>query len=161
MKKCEKCGTPQKDSHFRCIECGAILGKPLSRAEEERMEEQISDYIADRAERTEDFYITRLDKIMIALDILGILASVWFLIFGPKTADGQRICLFLILIFLLAGIDTAFPKIAWTLEKWRVEMRYHAENLEPSDWYLITRKIINVVVPLLAYMALLFVLINT
>ena len=40
MKKCEKCGTPQKNSHFRCIECGAILGKPLSEADEERMEEQ-------------------------------------------------------------------------------------------------------------------------
>ena len=40
-------------------------------------------------------------------------------------------------------------------------MRYHVENLEPSDWYLITRKIINVVFPILAYMALLFVLINT
>ena len=161
MKKCEKCGTPQKNSHFRCIECGAILGKPLSRADEERMEEQISDYIADRAERTETFYITRLDKIMIALDILVFLASALYLIFGPRNADGQGICLFLILIFLLAGIDTAFPKIAWTLEKWRVEMRYHVENLEPSDWYLITRKIINVVFPILAYMALLFVLVNT
>ena len=161
MKKCEKCGTPQKDSNFRCVECGAILGKPLSGAEEERMKEQISDYIADRAERTEDFYITRLDKIMIALDVLGILASLWYLLLGPKNRDGQGICLFLILIFLLAGINTAFPKIAWTLEKWRVEMRYHVENLEPSDWYLITRKIINVVFPILAYMALLFVLINT
>ena len=25
MKLCEKCGTPQKDENFRCVECGSIL----------------------------------------------------------------------------------------------------------------------------------------
>ena len=161
VKKCEKCGVPQKDSNFRCVECGAILGEPLSDQEKERLEGQISDYIADRAERTEDFYITPLDKVMIALDFLGIAASVLFLVLAPKNSDAQRICLFTALLFALAGIDSAFPRLAWTLEKWRVEMRYHVDNLTPSDGYLITRKIVNVAVPILAYMALLFVWINT
>ena len=44
MKKCEKCGVPQKDSNFRCIECGAILGEPLSREEESTMKKKISDF---------------------------------------------------------------------------------------------------------------------
>ena len=43
MKLCEKCGTPQKDENFRCVECGAILPSPLSEKDEEIIEEQISD----------------------------------------------------------------------------------------------------------------------
>lgn len=160
MKKCEKCGVPQKDSNFRCIECGAILGDPLSQAEESAMKKKISDFIDDRAARTDPFYVSRLDKITVLLDILGVIASILSMIF-VDVVDGDALCLIIMLIFALGGLYTAFPKIGWFFEKLRVEMHYYVENLEPSELYLTTRKVISVATPVLGYMALIYVWIHS
>ena len=121
MKKCEKCGVPQKDSNFRCIECGAILGDPLSREEESAMKKKISDFIEDRATRTDPFYVSRVDKITVLLDILGMIASVLSMVF-IEIVDADALCFIIALIFILGGLYTAFPKIGWFFEKLRVEM---------------------------------------
>lgn len=159
MKKCEKCGVPQKDSNFRCIECGAILGDPLSCEEESAMKKKISDFIEDRATRTDPFYVSRLDKIAVALDMAGVIAAILSMIF-VNVVDGDALCFIIALIFTLGGVYTAFPKLGWFFEKMRVEMHYYVENLEPSELYLITRKVISVGTPILGYMALIYVWIH-
>ncbi len=159
MKKCEKCGVPQKDSNFRCIECGAILGNPLSCEEENAMKKKISDFIEDRATRTDPFYVSRLDKIAVALDMAGVIAAILSMIF-VNVVDGDALCFIIAMIFTLGGVYTAFPKLGWFFEKMRVEMHYYVENLEPSELYLITRKVISVGTPILGYMALIYVWIH-
>ena len=158
MKLCEKCGTPQKDENFRCVECGNILPEPLSDKEEEIINSRISEYIDSQAERTEDFYVTNFDKIMIALDIIGFIVSVAVLIFRSPLTNTDALCIYTAGFFGFMAIDTTFPKILWFFEKLRVQMRYHVDDLQPSDTYLITRKIMIVVIPIIAYMILAYVL---
>ena len=155
MKLCEKCGTPQKDENFRCVECGTILPKPLNEKEEEIIENQISDYIDEHASRTDPFYVSRADKVMIAVDLAGLLASVVTLLFFSPTSDEDALSLVCIFLFAFSALDTAFPQIQWFFEKLRVEMHYHVEHLEPSDLYLIGRKIMIYAIPVLAALGLL------
>lgn len=158
MKLCKKCGTPQNDSNFRCVECGEILPKPLSDKDEEIIEDQISDYIDDRVSRTDPFYVSLFDKIMVAVNIAGVIASVLMILTVSNTSDGDYLCLLAAVCFALGAIDTAFPQIQWFFEKLRVELHYHVEHLEPSDLYLISRKVLIVAIPVLAFLVLLFVL---
>lgn len=156
MKICSHCGTPQKDENFRCVECQCILPKPLPEKEEEQVNEQISDYINTHAARTDVFYVSLLDRIMIALDILGILAAVFFLWRHTVHADGGAFALMLIFLFAFGAVDTAFPRIQWFFERLRVEMRYDVTDLKPSDLYLISRKILIVAIPIIGYLGLLY-----
>ncbi len=34
MKKCKKCNTVQNDNRSVCVECGAVLGKSMTKDEE-------------------------------------------------------------------------------------------------------------------------------
>ena len=157
MKLCEKCGTPQKDENFRCVECNAILPKPLSDKEEEIIEDQISDYIDDAAERSDDFYVGTREKILIAADILGIIMSFVVMIFFSHKPDGDYICLMCAFLFALGAIHTAFPKLGWALEKIRLSRYVDTYDLSPSDWYITSQKIMKIAIPVIAALCLLFV----
>lgn len=73
MKKCRQCGAVQSDDRNTCLDCGAVLGRPLSEEEEQRMEEELSDALHGMSERTEDFYVSPIEKF---LGIFSILAAV-------------------------------------------------------------------------------------
>ena len=73
MKKCKKCGAVQSDDRNTCLDCGAVLGKPVSAEEEARMEDEFSDTLYGMSERTEDFYVSPLERF---LGIFSILAAV-------------------------------------------------------------------------------------
>lgn len=70
MKVCKKCGAVQNDDRSVCIDCGSVLGKSVSDEEEHNYNENLSEYIDDKSERTEDFYVSRLDKIIGILCII-------------------------------------------------------------------------------------------
>jgi len=72
MKKCKKCGAVQSDDRNTCLDCGAVLGKPVSGEEEARMEDEFSDTLYGMSERTEDFYVSPLERF---LGIFSILAA--------------------------------------------------------------------------------------
>jgi len=157
MKLCKNCGTPQKDENFRCVECGAILPKPLSDREEEIIEEQISDYIDEAADRSDDFYVGTREKILIAADILGLVMSFVVMIFFSPETQGDAICLWCALLFVLGAVNTAFPKLGWEIEKIRLARYVDASDLSPSDHYVVTRKITNIAIPVIGALILLFV----
>lgn len=157
MKLCEKCGTPQKDENFRCVECNAILPKPLSEEDEEIIEDQISDYIDNAAERSDDFYIGTHEKILIAADILGFILSFVVMIFFSPKSDGDAICLWCAVLFALGAVNTAFPKLSWALEKLRLSRYVDTYDLSPSDWYITSQKIMKIAVPVIGALILLFV----
>lgn len=157
MKLCEKCGTPQKDENFRCVECGAILPKPLSDKEEEIIEDQISDYIDDAADRSDDFHVGTREKLLIAADILGFIMSFVVMIFFSDKSEGDYICLMTALLFALVAVNTAFPKLSWALEKIRLSRYVDTYDLSPSDWYVTSQKIMKIAIPVIAALFLLFV----
>jgi len=76
MKKCHNCGAVQGDDRTTCIDCDSALGRPISKAEEKRIDESIDDKLDSMAERTEDFYVPIYDKIMGVLCIIGIIAAI-------------------------------------------------------------------------------------
>lgn len=86
MKKCKKCGALQNDDRSVCLDCGTILGRPLTEAEEAAAEEALDDKLEAMAERTEDFYVPLRDKIMGVLCIIGIIAA--FVLMG--IAGGEK-----------------------------------------------------------------------
>ncbi|MBE6598784.1 MAG: hypothetical protein E7638_05030 [Ruminococcaceae bacterium] len=75
MKKCKKCGALQNDDRTVCIDCGTLLGRPMTAEEEAAEEASIDSKLDDMAERTEDFYVPIRDKVMGILCILGIIAA--------------------------------------------------------------------------------------
>ncbi len=87
MKKCNHCGAVQKDERSVCIDCGKVLGKSLSEAEEAAIEDRIDERLDSMAERAEDFYVPLRDKIMGVISILGIIAAIVLIIFVGKEND--------------------------------------------------------------------------
>lgn len=79
MKKCKKCGAVQNDERTTCVDCGAMLGRPMTEAEEEQSEAELDDRLDGMAERTQDFYVSLPEKIMGILCILGVIAAVMML----------------------------------------------------------------------------------
>ena len=76
MKKCTKCGAIQNDNRQHCIDCGEMLGKPLSKSEAVEIEKRIDNTLDDISERSEDFYVPLRDKIMGVISVLGIIAAI-------------------------------------------------------------------------------------
>lgn len=75
MKKCKKCGALQSDDRSVCLDCGTLLGRPMTEAEEAAAEAVLDEKLSDMAERTEDFYVPLRDKIMGILCILGVVTG--------------------------------------------------------------------------------------
>ncbi len=75
MKKCQKCGAIQNDDRTNCLDCGALLGKPLSEAEADAVEDRLDDQLYAMSERAQDFFVSVPDKIMGILCIVIAVAS--------------------------------------------------------------------------------------
>ena len=87
MKKCKKCGALQNDDNNTCIDCGAVLGKPLSEKEAAEIDERLDDVLEGMSERTEDFYVPLHDKIMGVLSAIGIIAAIILLVLVGREND--------------------------------------------------------------------------
>ena len=75
MKICKRCGTPQNDTRFFCIDCGRPLGKSLSAEDAERYERDIKEKMDAAADRADVFHVSRTDKILGIIGIVGLIAS--------------------------------------------------------------------------------------
>ena len=82
MKKCKKCGAVQNDDRTTCVDCGTLLGRPMTEEEEEMAEAALDDKLYAMSERTEDFYVPVRDKIMGVLCIVGVIAAILLLNFA-------------------------------------------------------------------------------
>lgn len=81
MKKCTRCGAVQNDDRTSCIDCGALLGRSMTREEENLVEAELDDRLEGLAERTEDFYVPLREKILGVLCIIGAVAAILLLNF--------------------------------------------------------------------------------
>ncbi|MBQ8186313.1 MAG: hypothetical protein IJ037_05500, partial [Clostridia bacterium] len=60
-----------------CIDCGTMLGKPLTEAEKRAVNEEISDTLHGMSERTEEFYVSPAERV---IGIVSIVLSVLMVI---------------------------------------------------------------------------------
>ena len=75
MKKCKYCGTPQNDARHTCVDCGKVLGKPLSAEEADAIEDALDDKIDAMSDHSDVFAVSRTDRIFGILGIVGLIAS--------------------------------------------------------------------------------------
>ncbi len=139
MKRCTKCGLVQEDRQ-NCIDCGAVLGESLSKAEAERIETEREAQIEEMSERCTEFYVSPRRKVF---GICGIVICVvcavvlWLASSYAKQADGAAVCA---LVGLVCGISAALallaPKFTWKFVTLRFRMMIDGE-LSPSDSYMI------------------------
>ena len=147
MKKCKSCGALQKDERTVCIDCGQRLGKPLSDSELEALEEGIHAQLDEMSDATDDFYVTKTDKILIILHALFSVALIVLAIINPYGHEdiGDPI----VWCFVLNAISVAhlaFPAALWDLHILGLGARYgNADELEPGWGWKASRKIISVI----------------
>ena len=84
MKKCTKCGAIQNDNRQHCIDCGEMLGKPLSKSEAVEIEKRIDNTLDDISERSEDFYVPLRDRIIGVISVIGLIAAIVLLILAGR-----------------------------------------------------------------------------
>ena len=145
MKKCKKCGALQSDDRSVCLDCGTLLGRPMTEAEEAAEEDVLDDRLEAMAERTEDFYVPLRDKIMGIICIIGIVAA--FVLMGiaggEKAEPTEELFLGAIvsIIFLAFACPMLlFPRFVWNLSTWRYRYFYDWDTT-PSENALIFRKL--------------------
>lgn len=91
MKVCIKCGTVQNDGHTTCVECGAVLPKPLDENESKAQLSKQAVKVETLTEGTEVFYVSLPAKITAALRGGKILSCVFSLLMQTCVNDGRWI----------------------------------------------------------------------
>ena len=76
MKKCKSCGAIQADDKTVCSDCGGILVASMTESEEQAAEQAIRQKVNEMAEKSDEFYIPRRDKIISLICIIGIIAAI-------------------------------------------------------------------------------------
>ena len=142
MKICHNCGAKNADHRFFCIDCNEKLGNPISKAEQEQVEQQTQDRIDALYNRNDPLYVSRLDKAIGIFALIGIAANAALGIVGwiSKPDVGTR-CLSA-LFFAVAAIEALVPKLTWSIEQLRLSFTVDgADDAEPSAFYKTARKI--------------------
>ena len=150
MKVCPKCGVTQSDKRTSCVECGARLEDPVSKEIETKLQAEREQKLEKLYNKGNPLYVSLFDKIMgciMAAEFIAMLVLV--IVFGGQL--GEKRSLILGLIFPLIGMAEAFfPNISWSLEKLRMSFSANnTDDLTPSDFYLVMRKVGHVLLVLL------------
>ena len=146
MKLCEKCRAHNADNRVFCVDCGATLGDELSAAQERALQESLSADIEKMYNRTDPLYVSLFDKIVGALALAGCVASLVCPFLKPAPVSDDNPYLWAFLCFVLAALDAFIPQLAWGLEKFRLVLWADgADDLQPSQLYLVGRRVGNTV----------------
>lgn len=148
MKKCHNCGAVQGDDRTTCIDCDSALGRPISKAEEKRIDESIDDKLDSMAERAQDFYVPIHEKIMGILSIIGVIATIVLLFlcgfFSEHVKDSVNIPVFSIMSMFclaLAGALLLYPKLMWNLSTLQYRVFYNWDTT-PSSFAITMQKVV-------------------
>lgn len=146
MKLCEKCRCVNTDTRVFCVDCGATLGDKLSDTQEAEHRQKLNDNMENLYNRNDPLYVGLFDKIVGAIAILGCVASIVFPFLWPYTMSGDHPYLWAFILCAITAVDALFPQLAWGLEKLRMGVWVNgADDLEPSGFYLVGRRIGNAV----------------
>ena len=146
MKICEKCRCQNTDTRVFCIDCGATLGEKLSDAQEAIYEQQLDESIEKMYNRNDPLYVSVFDIVVGILALIGCAAAVIFPFFkpAPDFVYGEHPYIWAFVCFAIAALDALLPQLAWSLETWRLNLWADgADDLQPSQLYLIGRRVGN------------------
>ena len=142
MKICDKCGAFNSDDRMFCVDCNETLGEKISNAQEQKVRASISEQISELYNKKDPLYVSRFDKIMGIVALVGMTASLVLMIISIFTQIDIKIPLCALIFFLISVVEALIPKIMWELEKLRLSFTITGtDGLEPSDFYLKGRKI--------------------
>lgn len=156
MRKCRKCGTVQDDSRSTCIDCGAVLPKPMTDEEEKAHEEALDDRLDGMAERTEDFYVPKWARILGFVCLACIVGTILFLAFTPNRRYIEGGWVLQTLECAICGaISLLFPRFGWWLFSFGRRWWYaEGSNLTPSFAYTVVVKAVGVFCTIVAVICL-------
>ena len=167
MKICPKCGAQQGDARLHCVDCGEQLGPRLSMMEEKKAGEKLDAQIEALYNRGDPLYVSLFDRVCGGIHLAGIVAVLVVLtlyagnVFPQGKADPETVPLALVvlLLFAVGAVEAFFPRVTWTLEKFRMSFWADGtEDLTPSSFYFVCRRVSMVALALLGALALVFLL---
>lgn len=141
MKICDKCGALNSDNRAFCVDCNEKLGDSISQREQDRIKQSIDSSLDALYNDKDPLYVSRLDKLMGIISLIGALASVILLGVGLFFKRDFGFLWLGILFFVLAAVEAFFPKLTWTIEQLRLSFSIsNSEDAEPSAFYKVCRK---------------------
>ena len=150
MKICEKCGAHNSDQRMFCVDCNEKLGDRLSELQELQFRQDTDVKIEKMYNKNDPLYVSRFDKTVGAISLMGAAVSLVFIIIKLIIGQSTGYLWLGIVLFLLAIVEAFIPKLSWELEKLRLSFYINGtDDLEPSDFYFIGRKISIIVLTLL------------
>jgi ABC-type siderophore export system fused ATPase/permease subunit len=116
MKKCAKCGAINDNLYKNCIDCGEVLGPPVSKAELEGEEFEHSKSKRKAAYRSEYFHVSKSDKAVSMLLAIGaVLHLIYFLKHDTVNANYSFILLIVMLWMAVEAISMLKPALSWNI----------------------------------------------
>lgn len=132
MKKCVNCGCHNQDTRVICADCGLTLIGAEKISEEELREK------LDKLSRYSDpFSFKPRHKIIFYASLSLIVINIFLIIF--KLIQSEFIIV-TILCFISSLISARFSEFLWNIEKFSLQFKVSGD-IEPSDWWFISREI--------------------
>ena len=142
MKICDKCGAYNSDERIFCVDCSEKLGDKLSAREEAQARDDLNEKLEEMYNKKDPLYVSKADKVMGIVSLLGALCSVVLVVIGVITGQSLDLLPYGIIFFILASIEAFVPEVTWEFEKLRLSFYVHgADDVEPSEAYFTGRKI--------------------
>ncbi len=141
MKVCGRCGALNSDTRFFCVDCCEKLGDAVSDREQGALEQDIDTKLETLYNQNDPLHVSRFDKVMGWLSVIGTAASLILWVIGLFTKRGFDLLWIAVLLFAVSAVEAFVPKLTWGLEKLRLSFYIaNADDAEPSMFYKVCRK---------------------
>ena len=132
MKKCAHCGCYNQDTRLMCSDCGRTLtgAEKVDEAELEEKLEKLSRY-------SDPFSFKPRHQIVFYASLPMIAANI---VLAVLSLIQPEMVFISVLGFIICIITARFPETLWNIEKFFMQFRVSG-NIEPSDWWYISREI--------------------
>lgn len=141
MKLCEKCGAVNSDSKTFCVDCSERLGDPVCDAEADRLEQSLDNKLEKLYNDDDPLYVSRFDKIVGSISLVGLAADIVFLIIAAVTRRETALLWLGAVFFVLSAVEAFLPQLNWAIEKMRLSFIIgNPDDAVPGAFYKFSRK---------------------
>ena len=132
MKKCAHCGCYNSDNRVICADCGQVLAKAeeISETEFESKLEKLSRY-------SDPFSFKPRHQVVFYASLIFIVANI--VLFNLSLIHPD-IVFISVLCFILCIFPARFSETIWKIQKFFLQFKVSGD-IEPSDWWFISREI--------------------
>lgn len=128
---CDSCGYKNDDNAKSCIGCGTVLKPKMN-------DEELSYMLNRMSDRSDTLTASRLDKMMgLVFFSLSLIILLVCLIFSDQPSIGVIAAI----LALVGGIVARYPKVIWEINKLRLSLYANADEITPTDFWSLSRKI--------------------